>query len=247
MFSGGTRMPCRAIRRTPYVNMSHSDYMSTRDILSRLSGCFGRKLDISGRVASKRPMKFRIPSLRGLSGTCSFAARDTDFDCAGRGVVPKRVLLLRERHCGRLRGLGLGARKRGRLHQLAAGHAVFDVHAIVKEVPLGSVQFHPELADACVAVMGAVSCADWGRAIDGIGALSPYAPCQGLAQGMIADDGACTGQFDCVSGECSIGTCVTLGSLGASCDGSCKAGLRCIGTPFTCQPKVEAALLKCGS
>jgi hypothetical protein len=122
---------------------------------------------------------------------------------------------------------------------LAAWRAAFDVHAIVEEVPLGNVQFHPELADACVAAMDAVSCAGW-PGISGIGALSPYAPCQGLAQGMIADGGACTGEFDCVSGECSIGSCVPLASLGASCEGSCKAGLRCIGTPFTCQPKVEA-------
>jgi hypothetical protein len=118
-----------------------------------------------------------------------------------------------------------------------------------KLVATGLMEFHPELADACLTEMAAVTCEEWLFASNNLGYSSPLASCAGVFRGLVPVGGDCStgGDHLCESGHCdsihSPVVCLPTAGPGEVCktqpDGPglrCRSGLLCQGTlPQTCQ------------
>ncbi len=107
-------------------------------------------------------------------------------------------------------------------------------------VDAGRVEYHPDLAPACLQVWQDRDCADMNQ--------RSIPECDNAIEGTVAVDGECTADWECVGfnvckfdGECP-GTCTPRGSAGTTCerDDECDDGLVCFDVTGRCvQPVAE--------
>jgi hypothetical protein len=116
-----------------------------------------------------------------------------------------------------------------------------DISANQPAIDMGTMVYHPEKARACLDVVAALSCPDWG----GDDQLFRFPDCNQIWEGKVAPGGACTRNQECIGGSCTNISgpfmCVGLPGLGEPCPtGNCQLGIACAqdaaGLPTTCVP-----------
>lgn len=116
-----------------------------------------------------------------------------------------------------------------------------DISAYQSAIAAGTLVYHPEKARACLDVVAALSCPDWG----GDDQLTRFPECNQMWEGKVASDGACTLNQECIRGVCTNingpFACFGLPGLGEPCPtGNCQLGIACAqdasGLPTTCVP-----------
>jgi hypothetical protein len=114
-----------------------------------------------------------------------------------------------------------------------------DISANQSAIAAGTMVYHPEKARACLDVVAALSCPDWG----GDDRLTRFPECNQMWEGKVAPGGACTRNQECIGGACSNISgpfaCVGLPGLGEPCPtGNCQLGIACAqdasGLPTKC-------------
>jgi hypothetical protein len=109
--------------------------------------------------------------------------------------------------------------------------------AIQSEVDAGRVSYTRSQADACLAWMTSLTCAQFEYYIVGNnGGLNSNASCATALTGLVSNGAACTDDVDCPNGYCALGatcpsggTCTAFKASGAACqsDSECGTGKVC--------------------
>ncbi len=100
-------------------------------------------------------------------------------------------------------------------------------------IAAGRMEYDANAAGDCVAASASLSCADYGALSSGNANTSLAGTCRPFLIPKVANDGACSHDDECTSGNCVTtsssmdGTCKPMPAAGEACSGSCVDGYYC--------------------
>jgi hypothetical protein len=102
----------------------------------------------------------------------------------------------------------------------------FSLPYLKQSIAAGRASYDGSVVASCASALDALACG-------GMSSLEQDPACKGYIVPLVADDGACTQNYECTSGNCegatdgSDGMCAPIPELGSACDLVCDAGLYC--------------------